>query len=59
MAKRAIDEGLDLSLEDGLALEQDLFEEVFSTDDALTARKMAAVQEWFTSPQYQALRSKR
>jgi enoyl-CoA hydratase/carnithine racemase len=34
MAKRAIDEGLDLGLEDGLALEQDLFEEVFSTDDA-------------------------
>jgi len=31
----------------------------FSTEDALTARKMAAVQEWFTSPQYQALRSKR
>ena len=35
LAKRAIDEGLDLSLADGLALEQDLFEEVFATDDAV------------------------
>jgi hypothetical protein len=31
----------------------------FSTDDSATARKMAALQEWFTSPQYQALRSRR
>ncbi len=34
MAKQAIDEGLDLSLEEGLALEQDMFEEVFRTADA-------------------------
>jgi enoyl-CoA hydratase/carnithine racemase len=34
LAKRAIDEGLDLTLAEGLALEQDLFEEVFGTDDA-------------------------
>ena len=34
MAKRAIDEGLELTLEEGLALEQDLFEAVFATDDA-------------------------
>ena len=34
MAKRAIDEGLDLTLGEGLALEQDLFELVFTTDDA-------------------------
>ena len=34
MAKRAVDEGLDLTLEEGLALEQDLFEQVFATDDA-------------------------
>jgi enoyl-CoA hydratase len=34
MAKRAIDEGLELTLEEGLALEQDLFEAVFTTDDA-------------------------
>jgi len=34
LAKRAIDDGLDLSLAEGLALEQDLFEEVFTTDDA-------------------------
>ena len=34
LAKRAIDEGLDLTLAEGLALEQDLFEEVFATDDA-------------------------
>ena len=31
----------------------------FSTEDSLTARKMSALQEWFTSPQYQALRSRR
>ena len=35
LAKRAIDEGLDLTLAEGLALEQDLFEEVFTTDDAV------------------------
>jgi len=34
LAKRAIDEGLDLTLAEGLVLEQDLFEEVFTTDDA-------------------------
>jgi len=34
LAKRAIDHGLDGSLADGLALEQDLFAEVFATDDA-------------------------
>jgi enoyl-CoA hydratase/carnithine racemase len=34
LAKRAIDEGLDGSLVDGLGLEQDLFVEVFTTDDA-------------------------
>jgi enoyl-CoA hydratase len=34
LAKRAIDAGLDGSLADGLALEQDLFAEVFATDDA-------------------------
>jgi enoyl-CoA hydratase len=34
LAKRAIDDGLDLTLAQGLALEQDLFEEVFATDDA-------------------------
>jgi enoyl-CoA hydratase len=34
MAKRAIDEGLEVTLEEGLALEQDLFEAVFATDDA-------------------------
>jgi len=34
LAKRAIDDGLDLSLAEGLDLEQDLFEEVFTTDDA-------------------------
>jgi len=31
----------------------------FATDDAATTRKMTALQEWFTSPQYQALRSRR
>lgn len=34
LAKQAIDEGLDLALDEGLALEQDLFEQVFATDDA-------------------------
>ena len=34
LAKRAVDEGLDLTLDEGLELEQDLFEEVFATDDA-------------------------
>jgi enoyl-CoA hydratase/carnithine racemase len=34
LAKRAIDDGLDLTLTEGLALEQDLFELVFATDDA-------------------------
>lgn len=34
LAKRAIDEGLDRTLAEGLALEQDLFEAVFATDDA-------------------------
>jgi enoyl-CoA hydratase len=36
MAKRAIDTGLDGSLADGLDLEQQLFAEVFGTDDART-----------------------
>jgi hypothetical protein len=31
----------------------------FATDDPATTRKMAALQDWFTSPQYQALRSRR
>jgi enoyl-CoA hydratase/carnithine racemase len=34
MAKRAIDEGLDGELAEGLALEQELFAEVFATEDA-------------------------
>jgi enoyl-CoA hydratase len=34
IAKRAVDEGLDGALADGLRLEQDLFVEVFGTDDA-------------------------
>jgi enoyl-CoA hydratase/carnithine racemase len=34
LAKRAIDEGLDGELAEGLALEQELFAEVFDTDDA-------------------------
>ena len=34
LAKRAIDEGLDVPLAAGLRLEQDLFVEVFATDDA-------------------------
>ncbi|SVD38087.1 uncharacterized protein METZ01_LOCUS390941, partial [marine metagenome] len=33
-AKRAIDEGVDLSLADGINLELDLFLEVFESDDA-------------------------
>lgn len=36
LAKRAIDEGLDGPLADGLALEIDLFAEVFRTEDATT-----------------------
>jgi enoyl-CoA hydratase len=36
LAKRAIDEGLDGSLEAGLDLEQDLFAQVFATADART-----------------------
>jgi Tfp pilus assembly protein PilZ len=31
----------------------------FSDDNPATARKMSALQEWFTSPQYQALKSRR
>ena len=34
LAKRAVDDGLDLTLEEGLELEQDLFEVVFGTEDA-------------------------
>lgn len=34
LAKRAIDEGLDTTLAEGLRLEQDLFVEVFGTEDA-------------------------
>jgi enoyl-CoA hydratase/carnithine racemase len=34
LAKQAIDGGLDRTVADGLSLEQDLFEEVFRTDDA-------------------------
>jgi enoyl-CoA hydratase/carnithine racemase len=36
LAKRAIDEGLDGSLADGVTLEIDLFSEVFTTEDAVT-----------------------
>ena len=36
LAKQAIDSGLDGPLADGLALEQQLFAEVFSTEDAIT-----------------------
>jgi enoyl-CoA hydratase/carnithine racemase len=36
LAKRAIDEGLDRSLGEGLALEQELFLASFATDDAAT-----------------------
>ena len=36
LAKEAIDQGLDGSLEDGLTLEQELFVEVFKTNDART-----------------------
>ena len=31
----------------------------FALDNPATARKMATLQEWFTSPQYQTLRSRR
>ena len=34
LAKRAIDRGLDITLDGGLALEQELFAEVFTTEDA-------------------------
>ena len=34
LAKRAIDRGLDITLNGGLDLEQQLFVEVFKTDDA-------------------------
>ena len=34
LAKRAIDRGLDITLNGGLDLEQQLFAEVFTTDDA-------------------------
>ena len=34
LAKRAIDRGLDITLDGGLDLEQQLFVEVFGTDDA-------------------------
>jgi enoyl-CoA hydratase len=36
LAKRAIDRGLDGSLANGLDLEQQLFVDVFATDDAKT-----------------------
>jgi enoyl-CoA hydratase len=36
LTKRAVDRGLDLSVEDGLALERDLFVEVFHTEDSQT-----------------------
>ena len=36
LAKRAIDRGLDITLDGGLELEQQLFVEVFRTDDATT-----------------------
>jgi enoyl-CoA hydratase/carnithine racemase len=36
LAKRAIDRGLDITLNGGLDLEQQLFEEVFGTEDART-----------------------
>ena len=34
LAKRAIDRGLDITLDGGLDLEQQLFVEVFGTEDA-------------------------
>jgi enoyl-CoA hydratase len=34
LAKRAVDQGLEGSLDAGLALEQDLFADVFATEDA-------------------------
>jgi enoyl-CoA hydratase len=36
LTKQAVDRGLDLSLEDGLTLERDLFVEVFHTEDSQT-----------------------
>jgi enoyl-CoA hydratase len=36
LAKRAIDRGLDLPLDEGLVLEQEMFVEVFRTEDART-----------------------
>jgi enoyl-CoA hydratase len=36
LTKRAVDRGLDLSVNDGLALERDLFVEVFHTEDSQT-----------------------
>ena len=36
LAKRAIDGGLDRSLADGIVLEQELFVDVFTTEDAAT-----------------------
>jgi len=36
LAKRAVDEGLDLTLDGGLALEAELFGQVFGTEDAAT-----------------------
>ncbi len=36
LAKRAVDEGLDRSLGEGLALEQELFLASFATEDAAT-----------------------
>ena len=39
MAKRAIQEGLDLPLHDGITMEQELFVQVFDTDDAQTGVK--------------------
>ena len=34
LVKRAIDEGIEMKLNDGLAVERNVFEEVFRTDDA-------------------------
>jgi enoyl-CoA hydratase len=34
LAKRAVDQGLETTLSDGLALEQDLFAQSFATEDA-------------------------
>jgi enoyl-CoA hydratase/carnithine racemase len=38
-AKRAVDEGLEGTLEDGLSLEQELFADIFNTEDAVTGVK--------------------